>query len=52
MLTDWEDYDALFDKIDDAACYALNYLMEKHEPNLGGPTESLWKISQETKDAF
>ena len=50
--SDWEGHDALFDKIDDAVRYALYDLMEKNEPELGGPADTLWEISQETEDEF
>ena len=49
--SDWKDHDALFDKINDAANYALHNLMEENEPELGGPADVLWEISQETEDA-
>lgn len=50
--SDLEGHDALFDKINLAANYTLHNLMKKHEPELGGPADILWEISQETEDAF
>lgn len=50
--TDWTDHEDLFNKINSNASYALNELLKKHEPELGGPADILWEISQETQDAF
>jgi nitrate reductase assembly molybdenum cofactor insertion protein NarJ len=50
--TDWEGHDALFQKINDAAIYALNKCLEKENPVYQNPLDVLWELSPETKDAF
>lgn len=50
--TDWDGHDALFQKINDAAIYALNKCLEKEDPVYRNPLDVLWELSQETKDAF
>ena len=50
--TDWEGHDALSQKINDAAIYALNKCLEKENPVYQNPLDVLWELSPETKDAF
>ena len=50
--SEWKDHDALYDKINDNAVYALNEMLKKNEPDFQNPVDVLWKISKETEDAF
>lgn len=50
--TDWDEHDALFKKINDAAIYALNKCLEKEDPIYRNPLDVLWELSQETKETF
>lgn len=50
--TNWDGHDALYQKINDAAVYALNKCLEKEDPVFRNPIDVLWELSQETKDAF
>ena len=44
--------EALYEKIDGAAYYALNEMLKKEQPALVDPVELYWEISEETTDAF
>ena len=50
--TDWNEHDSLFQKINDAAIYALNKCLENENPVYRNPLDVLWELSQETKNAF
>ena len=50
--TNWDGHDALFQKINDAAIYALNKCLEKEEPIYRNPIDVLWELSKETIDSF
>ena len=50
--TVWEGHEALYDKIDDAARYALDKHLENEDPVYRNPLDVLWELSQETIDAF
>ena len=49
--TDWDGHEALFQKINDAAVYALDKLLE-HDEYYRNPLDVYWELSQETKNAF
>ena len=50
--TNWDRHESLYQKINDAAIYALNKCLEKENPVYRNPLDVLWELSQETKDAF
>ena len=50
--TNWDGHDALYQKINGAAVYALNRYLEKEDSVYQNPLDVYWELSQETKDAF
>ena len=50
--TNWQDHDALFEKLNIIAYRALNDLLKQHEPDHADPLDAYWEISEETEDAF
>ncbi len=48
----WDGHDALYQKINGAAEYALNRYLEKEDSVYQNPLDVYWELSQETKDAF
>ncbi len=50
--SEWKDHEALYDKINNYAGYALNELLKEHDPELQNPIEVLWEISNETEKVF
>jgi len=49
--TNWDGHEALFQKINDAAVYALDKHLE-HDEYYRNPLDVYWELSQETKNAF
>ena len=49
---DEKGHEALYEKIDGAAYYALNEMLKKEQPAHVDPVELYWEISEETADAF
>lgn len=50
--TNWDDYEALYQKINGAAIYSLDKYLAHEDPVYQNPLDVLWELSQETKDAF
>ena len=50
--TNWDKHDALYTKINGAATYALNRILENEDEVYRNPIDVLWELSQETKDAL
>lgn len=50
--SDWEEHDALFGKINNAAITALYIFLEAEETGIKEPFDILWEISKETEKAF
>ena len=50
--TIWDGHESLYQKINNAAIYALDKYMEHEDPVYRNPLDVLWELSQETKTAF
>ena len=50
--TNWDENDGLYTKINGAATYALNRILENEDAVYYDPLDVLWELSQETKLAF
>ncbi|MBR4919869.1 MAG: hypothetical protein IKZ62_00910 [Prevotella sp.] len=50
--TNWNGHNGLYQKINDAAVYALDKYLENENPVYRNPIDILWELSQETKKAF
>ena len=49
---DWTGHDDWFDRINDAATYALLKILKENEPDLYPPLDVLWELSPETAKEF
>lgn len=50
--TEWDGHNKLFQKIDQAAIYALNRLLVDEDPVYQNPLDVWWQLSQETIKEF
>lgn len=50
--TNWDEHQQLYQKIDEAAVYALNRCLEQEDPAYKNPVDVFWELSKETIDSL